>query len=111
MATSPVLQNPDPHDAYQAVFDALDRAYWDASDIDSKDLIHSVQGEVGSILTAMNQQQLADNTALFTQIGGQIKTTNDALKKIQASIDSITKNINTAATVLSSISRVLSLFP
>jgi hypothetical protein len=66
---------------------------------------------VGEILDAIVQQQLATNTALFAALGTKITTTNAGLKKIQANIDQITKNISTAGTVLAAIGKVLSLFP
>jgi hypothetical protein len=108
---SPLLQNPDPGAAYQAAYDALGEAYWDASDLNSKDLVYGAQQAVGDILTAINKQQLTVNTALFVQLTPKIKATNDALKKIQDSITTITKNINTAATVINAVSKVLSVFP
>jgi hypothetical protein len=108
---SPVLQNPDPGATYQAAYDALGTAYWEASDINSKDLVHGAQQAIGEIITAINQQQLATNTALFIQLTPKIQATNAALAQIKASINTITKNIGTAATVISAISKVLSLYP
>jgi hypothetical protein len=106
-----VLQSPDTRDAYQAAYDALGEAYWDATDINSKDLVYGAQQEIGRILAALNEQQLAANTALFTQLAPKIKDINTALAQIQSSITAITKNIKTAATVISAISKVLTLFP
>ncbi|MEO6802529.1 MAG: hypothetical protein ABI197_04695 [Granulicella sp.] len=107
----PVLQAPDLGDAYQALYDSLGKAYWEASDIDSKDLIHGVQESIGEIIDTINAQQLADNTALFIKLAPQIKATSAALKTIQSKINDITKNINTASLVLSGIAKVLSLVP
>ncbi len=106
-----ILQNPDTAASYQAVFDALGRAYWEAPDINSKDLIHGAQEAVGEIITALDEQGIADNTTLFIQLQPKIEATNDALKDIQNKITSITKNIGTAATVVSAISKLLTLFP
>ena len=111
MSTPAVLQNADPGDAYQALFDALGRAYWEASTVENKDLIHGAQESVGEIITAIDEQELADNTALFNQLAPKIKATNDALKKIQDQINNITRNISTAASVLAAIAKVLSLVP
>lgn len=110
-AASPILQNPDPGAAYQAAYDALGRAYWDASDIQSKDLIHGTQEAIGDILTAIDGQQLATNTALFIELTPKIKAINVALTQIQTEITKITKNINTAANVIAAINKVMSLFP
>lgn len=108
---SPVLQNPDPGAIYQAAYDALGNAYWDASDIHSKDLIYGAQQAIGEIVTAFDKQQLATNTGLFIQLTPKIKAINTALTQIQDQITAITKNINTASKVISAISKVLSLYP
>ena len=108
---SPLLQNPDPGATYQAAYDALGKAYWDASDIQSKDLVYGAQQAIADILTAFDEQQLATNTALFIQLTPKIKAINTALAQIQAQIATITKNIDTAATVLSTINKAMSLYP
>ncbi len=108
---SPILQNPDPGATYQAAYDALGRAYWDASDMQSKDRIYGAQQAIGDIVTAFDEQQLATNTELFTQLTPKIKAINTALKEIQQQITTITKNIDTAATVISAINKVVSLYP
>jgi hypothetical protein len=107
----PILQNPDAAATYQAVYDALGRAYWEASDINSKDLIYGAQEAIGEIITALNAQGLASNTNLFIQLQPQINAVNASLQTIQTQITTITKNINTSATVISVISKALSLFP
>ncbi|MGA3047736.1 MAG: hypothetical protein ABSD67_13985 [Terracidiphilus sp.] len=110
-SASSVLQNPDPGATYQDAYNALGAAYWEASDINSKDLVYGAQQAIGDIITAFNQQQLATNTALFIQLTPKIKAVNATLTQIKASITTITKNISTAATVISAISKVLSLYP
>lgn len=111
MATSNVLQTPKAADAYQLLYDSLGDAYWEASDISSKDLVYGLQESIGQILTAIDQQDLANNTAVFISLGAQIQATNVSLKKVQDSIDSITKNIQTAGKVMAAIATILSLFP
>lgn len=110
-AVPSVLQNPDPGATYQAAYDALGRAYWDASDIQSKDLIHGAQQAIGDIITAIDEQQLSTNTELFIQLTPKIKAINTALAQIQKDITTITKNIDTAGTVIAAITKVLSLYP
>ena len=105
----PAFSNPDNVQVYQALYDALGRAYWDASDMNSKDTIQGVREAVHNIVTNLNEAQLEANTAKFLAIVPTIKNANDALKKIQTDINNITKNINTAGTVLAAISKVLSL--
>jgi hypothetical protein len=108
---SPILQNPDPAAAYQAVYDALGNAYWEASDINSKDLVYGAQQAIAEILTALDEQDLASNTSIFIQLQPKIAAVNASLKTIQDQISTITKNINTASTVISVISKALSLLP
>lgn len=109
--STPVVPNPDPGAAYQAAYDALGRAYWDASDVYSKDLIYGAQQAIGDIVTAFDEKQLVTNTELFVQLTPKIKAINTALKTIKDQITTITKNIDTAGTVLSAISKVLSVYP
>jgi hypothetical protein len=108
--SSPIPQNPDVTATYQAVYDALGRAYWEASDINSKDLIYGAQEAIGEIITTLDEQDLSSNTTLFVQLKPKIDAVNASLQKIQAQISTITKNISTASTVLSVISKALSLF-
>lgn len=106
----PALQNPDLGDIYQDAYDALGRAYWDATDIESKDLIHGVQEAIGDVITAIDEEDLAHNTDLFNDLRPKIDGINTALKKIKDEITQITKNINTASMVVAAVSKVLSLW-
>lgn len=109
---SPALpQNGDLLDAYQDAFDALGQAYWDASDLPSKDLLHGTQAAIGNILSALDQDELAGNTEAFLAILPKVKAVNHALDEIKDSISRITKNIDTAASVMSTATRILSLLP
>jgi hypothetical protein len=108
-ATTLVLQNPATVDAYQAVYDTLGRAYWDASTIDAKDLIQGAREPIYDIITELDEAQLAANTTAMLALQSKIKDTNVALHKIKDAIDEITKNLNTATNVVSAISNVLAI--
>ena len=110
-AIPPLPQNPDLAAAYQQAFDALGTAYWDASDLASKDLLHGTQQTIGEIITALDEQDLATNTAAFLALTPKIKAVNDQLKQIEASINQITKNIETVSSVLAAASKVLAMLP
>jgi hypothetical protein len=110
-STSPVLQNPDPGASYQAVLDALGIAYWDAPAGPNKDLIAQSQKAIADILTQLDEQGLTSNTALFLQLAPKINAVNTSLKTIRDQIANITKDVGTAGTVISAISKVLALFP
>jgi hypothetical protein len=114
MSTStipPLPQNPDLTAAYQQAYDALGTAYWDASDLASKDLLHGTQAAIGDIISALDADEIAGNTDAFLALTPKVKAVNDQLKAIEASIKQITKNIDTATTVLAAASKVLSLLP
>jgi hypothetical protein len=104
---TPALTDQQTIDAYQDLYDTLGRAYWDASDIHSKDTIQGARDSVFDIITELDEKELAANTEKFQALVGTIKATNKALADIQAQINQITKNIATAGSVLSAISKVL----
>lgn len=103
----PILKQPQTIDDYQALYDSLGRAYWEASDINSKDLVQGARESIYDIITDLDEAQLDANTALFLAAEPKIKQTCATLQKIQSDIDNITKNITTAATVVDSINKVL----
>ena len=107
--TPPSLSNPETIVTYKALYDTLGRAYWEASDINAKDTIQGVRDAIYDILTDLNIAQLKANTALYLAVMPKIRHTNAALGKIKDDISSITKNINTASTVMASITKVLAL--
>jgi len=109
MGTTAVLQNPATVDAYQALYDSLGRAYWDASDINSKDLIQGAREVIYDIITELDEAQFDANTAALLALKPKIKDTNAVLEKIQTDINGITKNINTASRVVSAINNVLAI--
>jgi len=107
----PNLPTPDQRAYYQDLFDSLGDAYWEASDINRKDQVKAAQDEAYDILTQLNQADLATNTAAFAALCAKVKITNVALKKIKDEITQITQNISTGASVISAITKVLSLAP
>ncbi len=104
------LKNPDIGDAYQEAYDALGRAYWEATDIESKDLIYGAQEAIGEIITSLDEEELATNTQEFIRIKPTIDGANTALKKIKDQIAQITRNIATASMVVAAASKVLSMW-
>lgn len=111
MSLDPVLRTSDPADAYQAVYDALGKAYWESSDLNTKDQVQGARDAVYNIITQIDETELETNTNKFIAIMPEINAANAALKEIQVNIAKITKNIQTAGTVVAVISKVLSLFP
>jgi hypothetical protein len=105
----PILEGPDAIATYQALYDTLGRAYWEASDLNSKDTIQGARDAIYDILTDLNIAKLKANTALYLALIPKIKHSNEALKKIQDDISNITKNITTAANVVSAITKALNI--
>jgi len=110
-ALPPAFTNPDIVDAYKALYDILGRAYWDASDLNAKDTIQGARDHIYEILTDLNRARLEANTALFLALKSKIDDNNKALDDIKEKINSITKNISTASSVIAAIAKVLSIAP
>jgi hypothetical protein len=114
VATTPLPANLQPRDliaSYQAILDALSSAYWEASDLASKDLIYGVEQSIGDIITTLTSAQVENLTKQFIALTPKITATNTALQKIKDQVNQITKNIGTASTLVAGISKILSLFP
>ena len=112
MATaSTPLRIPDLGDAYAALYDILSKMYWEASSIETKDLVHGVMEEVGEIIDELDSADLEQNTAAFVALRGRIGDANKALQKIQHDVAQITKNISTASAAVAAIAKVLALVP
>ncbi len=90
---SPSLRNPDIAASYQAVFDILVQAYWQSSDIHSKDLIFTTQGAITEIITHLDRQDISQLTAQWVALKPKIDATNKALEKIKEQIADIPKKI------------------
>lgn len=108
-STPAPLADPDIIAAYRTLYDTLGRAYWEASDINSKDIIQGARDAIYDILTDLNIAQLQANTALFLALIPRVRQVNVALGKIEDEITSITKNINTASSVIASITKMLTM--
>ncbi|HMG02890.1 MAG TPA: hypothetical protein VK596_07135 [Edaphobacter sp.] len=107
----PAFSNPDTVATYKSLYDILGRAYWEASDVNAKDTIQGARDSIYEILTDLNAAKLEANTALFLALQAKIRDTNKALDEIKEKVNSITKNISTASSVIAAIAKVLSITP
>jgi hypothetical protein len=107
----PALTNPDTIQTYRTLYDVLGRAYWEASDITAKDTIQGARDAIYEILTDLNIAKLDANTALFLALKTKIRDSNKALEEIKDRINTITKNISTASSVIAAIAKVASIAP
>ncbi|QHS52291.1 hypothetical protein [Edaphobacter sp. 12200R-103] len=110
-APAPALTNPDTIQTYQTLYDVLGRAYWEASDITAKDTIQGARDAIYEILTDLNRAKLDANTALFLSLKSKIRDSNKALEEVKDRINTITKNISTASSVIAAIAKVVSIAP
>jgi hypothetical protein len=114
VSTTPLPPNLQPRDliaSYQAILDALSKAYWEASDLPSKDLIYGVQQSISDIITTLTTAQVENITKQFIALKPKIDATNVALGEVKAKVNQITKNIGTASTLVAGITKILTLFP
>ncbi|RZU42339.1 hypothetical protein [Edaphobacter modestus] len=107
----PALTNPDAVTTYKSLYDVLGRAYWESSDLTAKDTIQGARDSIYEILTDLNAAKLEANTALFLSLTIKIRDSNKALDEIKEKINSITKNISTASSVIAAITKVVSIAP
>ena len=111
VALPPALTNPDTIETYRTLYDVLGRAYWEASDLTAKDTIQGARDAIYDILTDLNIAKLEANTALFLALKTKIRDSNKALEEIREKINTITKNISTASSVIAAIAKVASIAP
>ena len=107
---NPALQQADLGEAYQQVYDLLGTMYWESSELTAKDLIFGAREAIGEIIDQIDEQGLKSNQAAMKALGPRFSATNEALKRIQADVAEITKNVGTAASAVAAISKVLSFF-
>ena len=105
------LQQASLGDLYRSLYDLLATLYWETSDLGNKDLVFGAREAVGGIIDAIDEQELTDNTAVINALLPRINAANTALDEIKGKISQITRNLNTAASVVAAISRILALVP
>lgn len=110
-ANQSIMQTRDLVSSYQRILDLLSDAYWEASDVPSKDLIYGVQQAITEIITELNKQQIASLTEQFIALRPKIDAVNKGLEQVKAEINKITRNISTAADITGAIGQLLSMFP
>jgi hypothetical protein len=107
ITVTPALRGPEAIAAYQELYDTLGRAYWEASDLHSKDTIQGARDAIYNILTDLNIAKLKANTAAYEALLPKVDHANKTLEGIKDDIGTITKNITTAANVITAVTRVL----
>ena len=94
--------------AYQQLFDALTQAYWDATEISTKDEITSLKDELLDIIQNLDQVKIQAGTEILSQVTAQLATVNKELKDLKDDLTRITKRISTIGQVASAIDKAIS---
>jgi hypothetical protein len=112
MSNSPAPSAPTEsqvYAAYQDVFDEANAAAESTSDSDAEGFFNDVAQAVSEVMTDENETDIQANTAAFTALTPEMKTANDALKKLKDQEAAITAKIGTAGKVFAAIDGVLQL--
>ncbi len=96
-------------EAYKNLYTQLGTARWKVTDPDDIDRLQDARDQVNDILTALNKAKLDANTAAYAALLPSIKASNEKLDGIREDIHAIVKDINIANSVLSAITRVLTI--
>jgi hypothetical protein len=102
---------PEQRAAYQDLYHKTETAIENTIDVGALEALNATQTDVGNVLTKDAMYQLHANTALYTALSDQIKTTNDGLAALKKQIAAISSNISTFATILAAVDKVLTLVP
>jgi hypothetical protein len=102
---------PEVRAAYQALYDLYESAIEATIDPGVLQTLNASQTDVGDILTKDNMYQLHADTALFTAMQEQIKSTNDSLQTVKTQIAAIASHIALAGDIIAAIDKLLTIMP
>ena len=97
------------HDGLQALYRELDKAYWDATTMETKDRIRGIAEAVLDVMSELNRRAIAQRTNEFAEMRETIIKVNDKLTELKADLDKIIHNIKTAGEVAGAIDKALGL--
>ena len=97
----------DLSDAYSALLGDLNDAYWAASSLEVKDQLYGIIEAVTSLITQLVAADLASRDAAYAALVAQVAAVNKKLDVLQQQINSMINRINTAATIVSDVAKVL----
>lgn len=102
---------PEVRAAYQNLYDLYQAAIEDTADPGVLETLNASQTDVNNILTKDNMYQLQADTALFTALQDQIKSTNDNLQTVKTQIAAVASHIALAGDIIAAITKILTLVP
>jgi len=90
----------DVFQAYQNLYELMDKAYWTASTIQDKDRIRGIEDAISDILTALNAADIKARTQDYADCKNLVDATNHRLDKLKSQIDSIIHVVKIATQVV-----------
>jgi hypothetical protein len=112
MGTSTAGPGPSPqdlNDAYSELLNDLNAAFFAAADPNDKADLNDLIDMVTDVITGLNAADFSTRDAAFNALGAQVKTANTKLQTLQTQVNGIISKINTAATIVSDITKVAAL--
>jgi cobalamin biosynthesis Mg chelatase CobN len=86
-------------DTMQELFNLLNQAYNSAPSLDAEIAINDLADAVSAILTQLNQQGLADDTAQLEALQPSVDAVNTQLATAQAQVNNWVKDLGDAAQI------------
>jgi chromosome segregation ATPase len=99
--TIPVLQQV-AHDAFSALYNDLDKAYWAASNED-KDRIADLKSKVAAIVTALNAADIKSRTADYNKLTANLDAINKEFEALKKDLDKIVHDVTLASDIVKGI--------
>jgi ABC-type transporter Mla subunit MlaD len=94
------------HDAYQALYDSLDDAYW-VSTNETRQQIFDAKDAVSLILDKLNAEDLASRTGAFEELVAVLADTNKMLEKVRDDVASLLRGVAAATQVATGVDEVV----
>jgi len=97
------------HDAMQELFNLLNQAYNSAPNLDAEIAIDNLADAVSSILTQLNQEGLAADTAQLQALQSGVDAVNAQLAAAQAQVNTWVKDLSDAAQIAGVMAKAVQL--
>lgn len=102
---------PEVRAAYQDLYDKIQAALDSTMDAATVEALNTWQPEVDQVLRKDDLYKLSADTAIFSALQKQIKSTNQGLVTLRNQISSIASHFTMAADIIAAIDKVLKLVP
>src|SRR5580658_7135033 len=97
------------HDVMQQLFNLLNQSYDHATSTDAKTAINDLADAVSAILTELNQEGIAENTAQLQAIQPSVDEVSCKLVAAQAQVNKWVKDIGIAAEIAAVMDKAVQL--